>query len=79
MTAKRTPWLAACVLVAYGALLIRFVVFKAIPVIHIGHLRLRFAGTHTGPGNFVPLCKIAIHPSRRKALFATMSKIACFR
>ena len=54
MKAKRTRWLAASVLTAYGALLIRFVVFKAIPVIHIGHLRFRFAGTHTGPGNFVP-------------------------
>jgi glycopeptide antibiotics resistance protein len=30
------------------------VVFKAIPTIHIGHLRFRFAGTHTGPANFVP-------------------------
>ena len=29
-------------------------VFKAIPTIRIGHLRLRFAGPHTGPGNFVP-------------------------
>ena len=55
MKAKRNArWLAACVLTAYGALLIRLVVFKAIPVIHIGHLRFRFAGTHTGPGNFVP-------------------------
>ena len=54
MKAKRMRWLAACALTAYGALLIRFVVFKAIPVIHIGHLRFRFAGTHTGPGNFVP-------------------------
>jgi len=54
MKGERTRWLAACTLTAYGALLIRFVVFKAIPVIHIGHLRFRFAGTHTGPGNFVP-------------------------
>ena len=58
MKAKRTRWLAACVLAAYGALLIRLVVFKAIPVIHIGHLRFRFAGTHTGPGNFVPFKSI---------------------
>jgi len=58
MKAKRTRWLAACALTAYGALLIRFVVFKAIPVIHIGHLRFRFAGTHTGPGNFVPFKSI---------------------
>jgi glycopeptide antibiotics resistance protein len=58
MQAKRTRWLAACALTAYGALLIRFVVFKAIPVIRIGHLRLRFAGTHTGPGNIVPFRSI---------------------
>jgi glycopeptide antibiotics resistance protein len=58
MKAKRTRWLAACVLTAYGALLIRLVVFKDIPVIHIGHMRLRFAGTHTGPGNFVPFKSI---------------------
>jgi glycopeptide antibiotics resistance protein len=54
MQAKQTRWLAACTLTAYGAVLIRFIVFKAIPVIHIGHMRFRFAGTHTGPGNFVP-------------------------
>lgn len=52
--AKRWRWLAACALIAYSAILIRFVVFKAIPTIRIGHLRLRFAGSHTGPGNFVP-------------------------
>lgn len=28
-------------------------VFKAIPVIRIGHLRFKFAGSHTGPGNFI--------------------------
>jgi glycopeptide antibiotics resistance protein len=55
---KRTRWLAACALTAYGALLIRFIVFKAIPVIRIGHLRFRFAGTHTGPGNFLPFKSI---------------------
>src|ERR1700722_6594314 len=58
MKAKRTRWLAACALIAYGALLIRLVVFKAIPVIRLGHLRLRFAGTHTGSGNFVPFKSI---------------------
>jgi glycopeptide antibiotics resistance protein len=52
--AKRTRWLAACVLIAYSAILIRFVVFKAIPTIRIGHLRLKFAGPHTGPANLVP-------------------------
>ena len=54
MTARRTRWLAACALVAYIAILIRFVVFKAIPTIRVGHIRLRFAGPRTGPANFVP-------------------------
>lgn len=54
MKAKLTRWLAACALIAYSAILIKFVVFKAIPTVRIGHIRLRFAGTHTGPGNFVP-------------------------
>lgn len=58
MKTQRAPWLAACALAAYGAVLIRFVVFKAMPVIHIGHMRFRFAGTHTGPGNFVPFKSI---------------------
>jgi glycopeptide antibiotics resistance protein len=54
MKAKRTRWLAACALIAYSAILIKFVVFKAIPAIRMGHLRLRFAGPHTGPANLVP-------------------------
>ena len=65
MKAKRTRWLAACALTAYGALLIRLVVFKLIPVIRIGHLRLRFAGTHTGPGNFIPFKSIVPELSGR--------------
>jgi glycopeptide antibiotics resistance protein len=59
MKAKRTRWLAVCILIAYGAILIRFVVFKAIPTIRIGHLMFRFAGSRTGPGNFVPFRTIA--------------------
>ena len=54
MKAKRTRWLAVCALIAYSAILIRLVVFKAIPAIRAGHLRLRIAGPHTGPANFVP-------------------------
>lgn len=59
MKMKRTRWLAACALIAYSAILIKFVVFKAIPVIRVGHLMFRFAGPHTGPGNFVPFKTIA--------------------
>ncbi len=54
MKTERARWLVACVLIAYSAVLIRFIVFKAIPDIRIGHMMFRFAGTHTGPANFVP-------------------------
>jgi glycopeptide antibiotics resistance protein len=54
MKAKRTRWLVAFALIAYSVVLIRFVVFKAIPTIHIGHMRFRIAGPHTGPANFIP-------------------------
>jgi glycopeptide antibiotics resistance protein len=54
MHAKPTRRLAACALIAYSAILIQFIVFKAIPTIRIGHRIFRLAGTHTGPGNFVP-------------------------
>jgi len=54
MKVKQTRWLAPCTLIAYIAILIKFVVFKAIPTIRIGHLRLKFAGLHTGPPNLVP-------------------------
>ncbi|QHS53215.1 VanZ family protein [Edaphobacter sp. 12200R-103] len=59
MNVKRTNWLAAILLTGYSALLIRFVVFKAVPTIAIGHMRIRFAGTHTGPSNLVPFKTIA--------------------
>lgn len=58
MNTKRKRWLAAGTLIAYSAILIQFVVFKAIPTVRIGHLRLRFAGSHTGPGNLIPLTTI---------------------
>ena len=51
---KRTHWVATCAFILYSAILINFVVFKAIPTIHIGHLKFKFAHPHTGPGNFVP-------------------------
>jgi glycopeptide antibiotics resistance protein len=58
MDRKRRWWIAACILIAYSALLIRTVVFKAIPMVHLGHLRLKFDHTHTGPGNFTPFKSI---------------------
>lgn len=57
MSKNSTPirWLAALALALWSALLIRFIVFKKIPMIQIGRVRYRFGGsTHTGPANFVP-------------------------
>jgi glycopeptide antibiotics resistance protein len=54
MDAKRTRWIAACALIAYSAILIQFIVFKAIPTIHIAHMMFRFSGIRTGPANFIP-------------------------
>jgi glycopeptide antibiotics resistance protein len=59
ITANRTRWLPGCALIAYAAILIRLVVFKAIPVVRIGHLRLKLAGPHTDAANFVPFKTIA--------------------
>jgi glycopeptide antibiotics resistance protein len=50
----RKRWISVVALVAYSAILIRVVVFKAVPVIRIGHLRFRFSGQHTGEPNLVP-------------------------
>lgn len=55
----KARWFAACALIAYSALLIRVVVFKAIPSIRTRHLRLKFSGPHTGPANLIPFKTIA--------------------
>jgi len=44
----------AIIFFAYGALLIKFMVFKDVPMIRIGHLILNFGGTHEGPANWIP-------------------------
>src|ERR1051326_2089192 len=47
--------MAAVLLIAYCAILIKVMVFKDIPPIRIGSLILNFAGTNAGHGpNFVP-------------------------
>lgn len=59
MKAKPTYWLAVCALIAYSAILIRLVVFKAIPTVHVGHLIFRLGGTRSGHPNLVPFKTIA--------------------
>jgi glycopeptide antibiotics resistance protein len=56
----RKRLIAAIGLAAYGAILTRVMVFKEMPTIRIGHIRMRFAGTDGGhPANFVPFKTIA--------------------
>jgi glycopeptide antibiotics resistance protein len=48
-------WIAVAALVLWTTLLIRLVVFKKIPVLHIGHRIYRFGGSYrTGAPNLVP-------------------------
>jgi glycopeptide antibiotics resistance protein len=71
---KRKGWIAAFALIVYSTILIKFVVFKAAPIIHLGHLRLKFNGTHTGPGNFTPFKTIVpLLSGRTNHLIATVN------
>src|SRR4051812_27726088 len=51
--------LAAITLVVYYAVLVKVMVFKDLPTIHIGQLMLNFGGTNGGhPPNFIPFTTI---------------------
>ena len=42
------------ILIIYCTVLVKVLVFKDLPVIRLGSLKLRFGGTHSGPSNLVP-------------------------
>ncbi|MEJ0002117.1 MAG: VanZ family protein [bacterium] len=45
----------SCIFIVYIAILIKVMVFKYVPAVHIGQLLLDFGGTNAGyPANFVP-------------------------
>lgn len=53
--AMKKRLLSICILIIYSAILIKVMVFKDVPAIRIGHLRLNFGGTESGhPANFLP-------------------------
>ncbi|MEP7166428.1 MAG: VanZ family protein [Candidatus Woesebacteria bacterium] len=55
VTAHYLRMLSAGILLAYAALLIKIMVYKDIPTIHIGSLMLNFGGTDAShPANFIP-------------------------
>ena len=74
MTRKR--WITVVTLAAYSAILIRVVVFKAMPVIWIGHLRFRFSSQHTGPPNLVPFRTIGTYLHGRSGNLIAMVNLA---
>jgi len=45
---------ATIILIVYSAILVDVLVFKYLPLIRIGRMRLRFGGTQDGPANFIP-------------------------
>jgi glycopeptide antibiotics resistance protein len=52
---------ATVILIAYSAILVKVMVFKDLPVIRIGSLRLKFGGSHEGPANLVPFKTISLY------------------
>lgn len=50
----KKPILAATLLIAYSIFLVKLLVFKDMPLIRVGVLKLNFGGTHEGPPNLVP-------------------------
>ncbi len=46
--------IATFILIAYGAILIKVMVFKDLPLIRMGRLRLNFGGSQEGPANLIP-------------------------
>ncbi|MDB5188286.1 MAG: VanZ family protein [Candidatus Kaiserbacteria bacterium] len=48
-------YISAILLIVYSAILIKVMVFKEIPTIHIGHLMFNFGGAEAiHPANFIP-------------------------
>lgn len=46
--------IATILLIVYCAILFKVMVLKDLPVIRIGHLRLKFGGAHEGNANLIP-------------------------
>src|SRR5687768_8020651 len=44
----------AIILIAYSVILIKVIVFKDVPLIRIGSLRINFGGTQEGAANLIP-------------------------
>lgn len=58
-TSSKPRFLPALILIAYGAILIKVMVFKDVPTIRVGHLMLNFGGTNPGQhANLLPFTTI---------------------
>lgn len=51
----------AVLFISYSVLLVKVMILRQIPVIHLGHVMLNFGGADTGPANLVPFKTISLY------------------
>lgn len=73
---RKRSIIAWALFAAYGLLLLDWMVFRNIPVIHLGHLTFRFGGADSGPANFVPFKTILLYLIGRRGFVASFFNLA---
>lgn len=66
--AMKKRLIATFMLIIYSAILIKVMVFKDVPLIRMGSLRINFGGSHEGPANLLPLKTILPYLLGKKGL-----------
>lgn len=72
----RRRLIAAFILIAYTAILIKIIVFKDLPHIRIGPVRLYFGGPQEGPANFLPFKTILPYLLGEKGFIISVINLA---
>lgn len=65
-------FISTIILLAYIAILIKFMVFKDLPIIRIGAMRLNLGGTHEGAPNLIPFKTIFLYMRGQMGLFMAL-------
>ena len=68
--------ISAFILIAYSATLIKVMVFKDVPLIRIGSLKINFGGSHEGPANLLPFKTILPYLLGEKGLIIACINLA---
>ncbi|MBP6055509.1 MAG: VanZ family protein [Cytophagaceae bacterium] len=69
-------YLSRAILLVYTLLLIKFVVFKDMDMILVGHMRFYFGGTQTGAANWIPFKTIAEYFNGERGLLISGLNLA---